>query len=253
MKRSFFLRSYDRDEVLGHVKQHYIDAGLFITSAAAAAAHTPKPLIQIPPPKLDFMTQFAMLEPQQSRIVSNLMQVMPDITIKTPALLPPPNGETTNSSVSQMPDQITSILANNNNNQLLLASNSPSTEVEQGYNDQNNLHHNMVVAMQLAGGDGTTGPFKIPKLPTTSTTTTTNTNTKNNSNNSINTIATTSSSVTNAGTSTGQVQGSSGTTTSNSNSNTSSSNNSTWRGPAPYRCGHCHQVSNWKHVIQVFY
>lgn len=26
-----------------------------------------------------------------------------------------------------------------------------------------------------------------------------------------------------------------------------------WRGPAPYRCGHCHQVSNWKHVIQVFY
>ena len=25
-----------------------------------------------------------------------------------------------------------------------------------------------------------------------------------------------------------------------------------WRGPAPYRCGHCHQVSNWKHVIQVF-
>lgn len=26
-----------------------------------------------------------------------------------------------------------------------------------------------------------------------------------------------------------------------------------WRDPAPYRCGHCHQVSNWKHVIQVFY
>jgi hypothetical protein len=26
-----------------------------------------------------------------------------------------------------------------------------------------------------------------------------------------------------------------------------------WRGPAPYRCGHCHQVSNWKHVIQVLY
>lgn len=26
----------------------------------------------------------------------------------------------------------------------------------------------------------------------------------------------------------------------------------TWRDPAPYRCGHCHQVSNWKHVIQVF-
>lgn len=24
-----------------------------------------------------------------------------------------------------------------------------------------------------------------------------------------------------------------------------------WRDPAPYRCGHCHQVSNWKHVIQV--
>lgn len=24
-----------------------------------------------------------------------------------------------------------------------------------------------------------------------------------------------------------------------------------WRGAAPYRCGHCHQVSNWKHVIQV--
>lgn len=21
--------------------------------------------------------------------------------------------------------------------------------------------------------------------------------------------------------------------------------------PAPFRCGHCHQVSNWKHVIQV--
>lgn len=28
--------------------------------------------------------------------------------------------------------------------------------------------------------------------------------------------------------------------------------NGGWRGPAPYRCGHCHQVSNWKHVIQVF-
>uniref|UniRef100_A0A182PGZ1 C2H2-type domain-containing protein n=1 Tax=Anopheles epiroticus TaxID=199890 RepID=A0A182PGZ1_9DIPT len=25
---------------------------------------------------------------------------------------------------------------------------------------------------------------------------------------------------------------------------------STWRHSAPYRCGHCHQVSNWKHVIQ---
>ncbi|XP_049533284.1 uncharacterized protein LOC125949888 [Anopheles darlingi] len=24
----------------------------------------------------------------------------------------------------------------------------------------------------------------------------------------------------------------------------------TWRHNAPYRCGHCHQVSNWKHVIQ---
>ncbi|XP_065093290.1 uncharacterized protein LOC135713978 isoform X3 [Ochlerotatus camptorhynchus] len=24
----------------------------------------------------------------------------------------------------------------------------------------------------------------------------------------------------------------------------------TWRPSAPYRCGHCHQVSNWKHVIQ---
>lgn len=24
------------------------------------------------------------------------------------------------------------------------------------------------------------------------------------------------------------------------------------RDPSPYRCGHCHQVSNWKHVIQVF-
>lgn len=23
------------------------------------------------------------------------------------------------------------------------------------------------------------------------------------------------------------------------------------RGQAPFRCGHCHQVSNWKHVIQV--
>lgn len=27
--------------------------------------------------------------------------------------------------------------------------------------------------------------------------------------------------------------------------------NGGWRGTAPYRCGHCHQVSNWKHVIQV--
>lgn len=26
----------------------------------------------------------------------------------------------------------------------------------------------------------------------------------------------------------------------------------TWRHNAPYRCGHCHQVSNWKHVIQVY-
>lgn len=24
------------------------------------------------------------------------------------------------------------------------------------------------------------------------------------------------------------------------------------RDPSPYRCGHCHQLSNWKHVIQVF-
>lgn len=251
MKKSEFSRSYDRDEVLGHVKQHYIDAGLLITSAAAAAAATPKPLIQIPPPKLDFMSHFGMMEPQQSRIVSNLMQVMPDITIKTPSLLPPPNGETTSSTtVSQTPDQITSIL--NNNNQLLLASNSPNTDVEQSFNG-NNLHHNMVAAMQLAGncGEGPSGSFKIPTIPTT---TPTNTNTKNNSNNINNTtIATTSSTVTNAGKSTGQVQGTSGTNTSNSNSNTSSSNNSTWRGPAPYRCGHCHQVSNWKHVIQVFY
>lgn len=23
------------------------------------------------------------------------------------------------------------------------------------------------------------------------------------------------------------------------------------RDPLPYRCGHCYQVSNWKHVIQV--
>lgn len=28
--------------------------------------------------------------------------------------------------------------------------------------------------------------------------------------------------------------------------------NGGWRGPAPYRCGFCHQVSNWKHVIQVY-
>lgn len=25
------------------------------------------------------------------------------------------------------------------------------------------------------------------------------------------------------------------------------------RDPSPYRCGHCHQVSNWKHVIQVLF
>lgn len=31
----------------------------------------------------------------------------------------------------------------------------------------------------------------------------------------------------------------------------SSSVTGNWRDPAPYRCGHCHQVSNWKHVIQV--
>lgn len=24
------------------------------------------------------------------------------------------------------------------------------------------------------------------------------------------------------------------------------------RGQAPFQCGHCHQVSNWKHVIQVY-
>lgn len=29
-------------------------------------------------------------------------------------------------------------------------------------------------------------------------------------------------------------------------------NDSERREPSPYRCGHCHQVSNWKHVIQVF-
>lgn len=49
----------------------------------------------------------------------------------------------------------------------------------------------------------------------------------------------------------------SGSTTANNDNNemdeASSGLNSVngWRGPAPYRCGLCHQVSNWKHVIQV--
>lgn len=49
----------------------------------------------------------------------------------------------------------------------------------------------------------------------------------------------------------------SGSTTANNDNNemdeASSGLNSVngWRGTAPYRCGLCHQVSNWKHVIQV--
>jgi hypothetical protein len=34
-------------------------------------------------------------------------------------------------------------------------------------------------------------------------------------------------------------------------SNSDSAEASVRRGHAPFRCGHCHQVSNWKHVIQV--
>ena len=33
--------------------------------------------------------------------------------------------------------------------------------------------------------------------------------------------------------------------------NSDSAEASVRRGHAPFRCGHCHQVSNWKHVIQV--
>jgi len=33
--------------------------------------------------------------------------------------------------------------------------------------------------------------------------------------------------------------------------NSNSAEASVRRGFAPFRCGHCHQVSNWKHVIQV--
>ena len=33
--------------------------------------------------------------------------------------------------------------------------------------------------------------------------------------------------------------------------NSNSAEASVRRGLAPFRCGHCHQVSNWKHVIQV--
>lgn len=33
--------------------------------------------------------------------------------------------------------------------------------------------------------------------------------------------------------------------------NADSDEASVFRGQAPFRCGHCHQVSNWKHVIQV--
>uniref|UniRef100_A0A336MSB2 CSON006454 protein n=1 Tax=Culicoides sonorensis TaxID=179676 RepID=A0A336MSB2_CULSO len=244
------FKSYDRDEVLGHVKQHYIDAGLLITSAAANANQ--KPLIQIPPPKLDIMSHF--LEPTQSRIVSNLMQVMPDITIKTPPLFPLPNGETsiTTAQSSDDPisvlntDQIT-ILTKNNNNNNQVASNSPRNK------------ENVLQLGQLIGGGGT---------GTTTTTTilnnhnNTNTNTIKINNNIINnftptnvTITSTSNTTTQGSSSAGlvQVQGSTTSTTTASTSTSASNNtssNNNWRGPAPYRCGHCHQVSNWKHVIQ---
>ncbi|EDS43485.1 conserved hypothetical protein [Culex quinquefasciatus] len=92
-----------------------------------------------------------------------------------------------------------------------------------------------------------------------------------NSNSTIPTTTTTSTSVVSCG---GEVDNSRtiGVSTPSTQTNTHSSTNSTgikgtsspptasnassssssWRPSAPYRCGHCHQVSNWKHVIQVF-
>ncbi|XP_063700176.1 uncharacterized protein LOC134830575 [Culicoides brevitarsis] len=224
------FKSYDRDEVLGHVKQHYIDAGLFNSAIA------PKPMIQIATPKLDY---FGLMEPP-SRCVSNLMQVMPELTIKTPPLLPPPNGETPQAS---NPSELSAILKNNN-----LASNSPnSATMEFG----DNMHNMVTAAIQLAGDGGNLtnlAQFKIPTTPNNNNNNNTNTTKNNNNNNTSSNISTSSSSSANTSVTTGKntntVQGS-------CSSNTStSSNNSSWRGPAPYRCGHCHQVSNWKHVIQ---
>lgn len=59
----------------------------------------------------------------------------------------------------------------------------------------------------------------------------------------------------------GNISGNGSNNNNNNNGGNGSNNNNTLlthdttggdrRDPSPYRCGHCHQVSNWKHVIQV--
>lgn len=220
-------RSYDRDEVLTHVKQHYIDAGLLI-SAAAQQQHQKQSLHV---PKLDFLNQLSLMEPPPSRVVTNLMQVMPDVTIKTPPPFPPLNGEPQTSTgadqlMSATHEQITSILTHNNQ----LA--SSTSQVQLQTQQQMSLEQGVVVQ---TGGGGTGAAI-------------TNNNLNNNPNNNINNSSNFSQrQVGGHGSSTTTTNTTTTTSTTTSNSN----NSNTWRGPAPYRCGHCHQVSNWKHVIQV--
>ncbi|XP_021703832.1 uncharacterized protein LOC5565895 isoform X4 [Aedes aegypti] len=58
-----------------------------------------------------------------------------------------------------------------------------------------------------------------------------------------------SASTTNTNTTTTPPSTSTTTTTTPAGGKGQGASNS-WRPSAPYRCGHCHQVSNWKHVIQ---
>lgn len=86
--------------------------------------------------------------------------------------------------------------------------------------------------------------------------------TQNASNQSLqtaNTIQNMNNSITSSTTTTTSINSTTTNSTTNENGgemdDTSSGLNSVngWRGTAPYRCGHCHQVSNWKHVIQVYF
>lgn len=218
-------RSYDRDEVLGHVKQHYIDAGLFVSPVAPSS--TP-PLINIPmPPQLQKIPTPEHLD--GPRMVSNLLDIMPNITIKPPSLSVMPNGEPSgvgivNNNVISSPSCSSSTAATttalftfnlspssalNTNSSLLSASSVIGTSVTAS-------------ALTMGSGSGSnTSNIGGQSGGSNTTNTAVNNNNPNNNNNNAST--------------------------------TTTSGGSGWRGPAPYRCGHCHQVSNWKHVIQVFY
>lgn len=217
----FFLccRSYDRDEVLAHVKQHYIDAGLFM---APAPPSTP-PMINIPlPQKLDLM--------EAPRVISNLLEIMPNITVKPPLALMP-NGEpnsTDTASSSMTPAALNA--ATSTTNHSVISSGAAASLIT---TPPSALNSSQPITATITANSAATNAIMDTGLAAAAS----SSFTTDHSHKSSSLITTTSNSTTPGGSvGTGQTTGSNG-----------------WRGhTAPYRCGHCHQVSNWKHVIQVF-